>query len=317
MAAYDRHLYVFGGAADNNLSNDVHCYDLDNQSWSIIPPSSDSQLPSGRLFHAATVVRDAMYVFGGTIDNNIRSGEMYRFQLAAFPKCTLYDDFGRLLESGQFTDINFLVGEKEVVVPAHVAMVAARSTWLRARIRDSRHARTRHIDKLFRETEGRPPPQDCPVLEVRLPEADPEAFKMVLDFIYMDQIDPTKGQRERQATNEVVLSMMQVYMLAVQFQLKRLETLCISYLELSINHRNVLDALKNASALNLSFIKEFCLRYIIKESSYNKIVMSKEFETLDQPLMVEIIRRRQAPQLRSLQEGASVDQGPGLNQDLR
>ena len=133
----------------------------------------------------------------------------------------------------------------------------------------------------------------------------------------MDQIDPTKGQRERQATNEVVLSMMQVYMLAVQFQLKRLETLCISYLELSINHRNVLDALKNASALNLSFIKEFCLRYIIKESSYNKIVMSKEFETLDQPLMVEIIRRRQTPQLRSLQEGASVDQGPGLNQDLR
>ena len=31
MATYDRHLYVFGGAADNNLSNDVHCFDLDTQ----------------------------------------------------------------------------------------------------------------------------------------------------------------------------------------------------------------------------------------------------------------------------------------------
>ena len=42
-----------------------------------------------------------MYVFGGTTDNNIRSGEMFRFQLAAYPKCTLYDDFGRLLKSGK------------------------------------------------------------------------------------------------------------------------------------------------------------------------------------------------------------------------
>lgn len=44
-----------------------------------IPPSA--QLPSGRLFHAAAVISDAMYIFGGTVDNNIRSGEMYRFQV--------------------------------------------------------------------------------------------------------------------------------------------------------------------------------------------------------------------------------------------
>lgn len=35
----------------------------------------------GRLFHAACVVGDAMYVFGGTVDNNVRSGDMYRFQV--------------------------------------------------------------------------------------------------------------------------------------------------------------------------------------------------------------------------------------------
>ena len=319
MVAFDRQLYVFGGAADNNLSNDVHCFDLDTQAWSIIPPSPDSQLPSGRLFHAAAIVGEAMFVFGGTIDNNIRSGEMYRFQLAAYPKCTLHDDFGRLLESGQFTDIHFLVGETEEVVAAHIAMVAARSEWLRTRIREARQARNVHINKLFGEAAAmsRPLQQDCPVLEVRLPEAEPTAFRMVLDFIYTDQIDPTKGRREQHATNGVVLAMMQVYMLAVQFYMKRLENLCIGYLEASIHHRNVLDALKNASQLKLYSIKEFCLRYIIKDSSYNKIVMSKEFETLDQPLMVEIIRRRQAPQLRSLQEGAQQEQGPTLPEDMR
>ena len=40
------------------------------------------QFPSGRLFHAAAVVKDAMYIFGGTIDNNVRSGELYRFQVS-------------------------------------------------------------------------------------------------------------------------------------------------------------------------------------------------------------------------------------------
>ena len=39
------------------------------------------QMPSGRLFHAAAVIHDAMYIFGGTVDNNVRSGEMYRFQV--------------------------------------------------------------------------------------------------------------------------------------------------------------------------------------------------------------------------------------------
>lgn len=40
-------------------------------------------MPSGRLFHAAAVIHDAMYIFGGTVDNNVRSGEMYRFQVSS------------------------------------------------------------------------------------------------------------------------------------------------------------------------------------------------------------------------------------------
>lgn len=42
-------------------------------------------MPSGRLFHAAAVIQDAMYIFGGTVDNNVRSGEMYRFQVSIKP----------------------------------------------------------------------------------------------------------------------------------------------------------------------------------------------------------------------------------------
>ena len=75
----------------------------------------------------------------------------------------------------------------------------------------------------------------------------------------------------------------------------RLEQLCVFYLEAAVNTNNVLTALKNASQFGLDFFKEYCLKFIIKESNFNHIVNSQEFETLDQPLMVEIIRRRQAP----------------------
>ena len=43
----------------------------------------------------------------------------------------------------------------------------------------------------------------------------------------------------------------------------------------------------------LLLIKEYCLKFVTKESNYSHIVMSKEFESLDQALMVEVIRRKQ------------------------
>ncbi|KAK2121146.1 Leucine-zipper-like transcriptional regulator 1 [Saguinus oedipus] len=51
MVAFDRHLYVFGGAADNTLPNELHCYDVDFQTWEVVQPSSDSEVtvPKGVL----------------------------------------------------------------------------------------------------------------------------------------------------------------------------------------------------------------------------------------------------------------------------
>ncbi|XP_071555210.1 leucine-zipper-like transcriptional regulator 1 isoform X2 [Temnothorax nylanderi] len=314
MVSFDRHLYVFGGAADSALSNDLHCYDLDTQTWNVILPSTDSQVPPGRLFHASAVIGDAMFIFGGTVDNNIRSAEMYRFQFSSYPKCTLHDDFGKLLQYGNFCDVEFIVGELETKIPAHVAMVAARSQFLRARIRQAREKRDKYIEQQFVSSNEVPP------LEVRLKDAVPEAFKMVLNYIYTDRIDPTKrpdDKIEDPQSNCIVLLMMDVYRLAVQFNMERLEQLCVNYLEATISHANVLEALRNAVHLKLYFIKEFCLSFVVKENNYNEIVMSQEFETLDQPLMVEIIRRRQMPQTRTFTkyEYESVT-GTSLEQDM-
>ena len=47
------------------------------------------------------------------------------------------DDFGKLLMSKQFCDVNFIVGSdgEEEVIPAHVAIVAARSEKLQEKLR--------------------------------------------------------------------------------------------------------------------------------------------------------------------------------------
>ncbi len=57
----------------------------------------------------------------------------------------------------------------------------------------------------------------------------------------------------------------------------------------------------------LSISQEYCLKFIVKESNYSQIIMTKEFEKIDQPLMVEIIRRRQLPPVRPLSEPQHVD----------
>lgn len=316
MVAFDRHLYVFGGAADSTLSNDLHCFDLDAQTWSVILPAYESLVPSGRLFHAATVVGDAMFIFGGTIDNNVRSGEMYRFQFATYPKCTLHDDYGKLLETRQFADIQFLVGSGKVKVLAHFALVAARSSYLRSKIRDAKMERDLYLDKMFGTTKVAY--ADVPLMEVVIEDADPEAFEMVLNYIYMDLIDPTKKANEGEDvySSRIVLLMMNVYRLAVKFKMTRLEQLCVQYLNATICLKNVLEALHNAVTLGLDFIKEFCLRFIVKETNYNQIVMSKEFEDLDRALMVEIIRRKQMPLTKFHFDTTAITLGASLQQDM-
>ncbi|KAK2574175.1 Leucine-zipper-like transcriptional regulator 1 [Acropora cervicornis] len=181
---------------------DRYLFSLDDKSWEVVQPAVDSEVPSGRLFHDADVINNEMYIFGGTVDNN----------LASYPRCTLRADFGRLLDSNQFCDMVFLIGEEGTCFPAHAAFVSARSPWLRTQLLRAR--------------------EKC------------------------------------------------------QLEIGSLEALCVQYIESSICQENVLVALDSAARLQLDPLK----------ANYNNIIMSKNFESVPQKLMVEIIRRRQVPQ---------------------
>ena len=97
-----------------------------------------------------------------------------------------------------------------------------------------------------------------------------DAFRLVLQYLYTDQIrlDPT--QAFSPALIQVITKVLQ---LSIDFQLVKLEKLCIKYLEASVNVENVLETLKNAfsaSSVSLVPIKEYCLKFIIKEAHYNR-----------------------------------------------
>uniref|UniRef100_A0A8C2T5M9 Leucine zipper like post translational regulator 1 n=1 Tax=Coturnix japonica TaxID=93934 RepID=A0A8C2T5M9_COTJA len=354
MVAFDRHLYVFGGAADNTLPNELHCYDVDSQTWEVIQPSPDSevkhsaflsafyfpscnssfedgciyslpfvhffpQLPSGRLFHAAAVISDAMYIFGGTVDNNIRSGEMYRFQFSCYPKCTLHEDYGRLWENRQFSDLEFVLGEKEERVRGHTAIVTARCKWLKKKIMQARE----RLKQVNIEDEGHAACQKdgiggnvklCrlqPLLEVPIREAEAQPFEVLMQFLYTDKIKyPRKGHVQD------VLLIMDVYKLALNFKLSRLEQLCLQYIEASVDLQNVLIVCENANKLQLDQLKEHCLNFVVKESHFNQVIMMKEFEHLSSSLIVEIVRRKQQPPVRTHSD-QPLDIGTSLIQDMK
>lgn len=110
MVAFGSQLYVVGGTTGQCLLNELHAYDLDTETWRVVQPAEGSAEPSARVFHAAAVCGSAMFLFGGTLENNIRSAELFRLQFANYPKCTLHDDFARFLQAAQFTDLLFVVG---------------------------------------------------------------------------------------------------------------------------------------------------------------------------------------------------------------
>ncbi|KAL7743572.1 hypothetical protein ACLKA6_013377 [Drosophila palustris] len=318
MVHHDRFLYVFGGSADSTLPNDLHCYDLDSQVWSIIHPEQNSDVPSGRVFHASAVISDAMYIFGGTVDNSVRRGDTYRFQFSSYPKCTLRDDFGKFFHEKQFCDIQFVVGVEEIRILAHIAFVAARSKYLRNKILSAREARQQQMEKVYGV--GQVDAQAlntgvgadrAPMLEVRLAHASPEAFEIILNYIYTDRIDLKDSY-----SKNIIILITDIYQLAGLFTMPRLAHGCIQYLDYKINKGNVLEALYNADKSNIKIIKDHCMQFIIKDENFDDVVMSSEFSDLDKPLLVEIIRKRLHPSKLVMETSFESNIGTTLEIDL-
>lgn len=297
MVYHGRHLYVFGGAVDSTLPNDVYSFDLDSKGWTVVSPTSCSEIPSERLFHAAAVLDDAMYIYGGTMDKKDRTNQVYRFQFTSHPPCTLRNDFGKLFAGSTCqSDLLFILNHQNrihVTFSAHRAIVCARSPYFMRQVCRILEDKKKILSAISEDSSICPDPMDP--IEIQLTaNTSPDAFDLVLRFMYTDEVK-WRHVSDDPLSNLLVLIMMDVYRLSVQFGLIKLTNLCESYLNAAITTSNVLTVLSQASILELLSIKEVCLKFIIKESNYQAVIMAEEFESLPQPLMVEIVRRKHQP----------------------
>lgn len=116
-----------------------------------------------------------------------------------------------------------------------------------------------------------------PLLRVAIREAEAQPFEVLMQFLYTDKIKyPRKGWlrwgwcRNRTGVAwvslrlrgllgaghvEDVLLIMDVYKLALSFQLRRLEQLCRQYIEASVDLQNVLVVCESAARLQLGQLK--------------------------------------------------------------
>jgi N-acetylneuraminic acid mutarotase len=283
MVPYRDHLYVFGGACDGILDNEIHCFNVESCNWSIIVPLEESQIPTGRVFHTAAVCGDSMYIFGGTVDSIAnRSGELYSFKFSSFPSCTLTNDFAKLLHTMPMSDVHFIVGNEREPVSAHAVVVAARSPFIRRKILEAYQTEAPSTDPPFLPSQP---------VEVIITEVSIATFTHAIYYMYTDRLIHPSSDLHSDSANQVLL-MIDLYKFSLLLETRRLELLCMQYLEASVNENNVLLVLETASELNLSRLKEYCMKFVIRESNYRKVIMSSSFEGIDQSLMVQIVRRQ-------------------------
>jgi hypothetical protein len=248
-----------------------------------------------RSFMAASVHGESIYIFGGNVDQNTRSNELYRFKLPTQPKCTLREDFYKLLEKELFCDLNFNVDN--VMVKAHCAIVACRSVYFRQRIRTAYEC----MKKGQEESSNKPSDGCLPIpfslepasgtsIELKIAETNSvNSFKIILEFLYTDRVVSIEGKEQRL---EFLKLMADVYKLSEQYSLAKLTHICEHFFESTISCSNVLSILQYVDNLSLTYLKECCIKFLIKEANFNQIVMSNEFELLDRTLIVEVIRRQ-------------------------
>ena len=155
-------------------------------------------MPSARSFMAASVFDGSLHIFGGTVDQSTRSNELYRFKLPIQPKCTLRKDFYKLLQKELLCDLNFIIGD--VKIKAHCAIVSCRSVYLRKRVKNCIDSLLINSSTSSTDQNNVPKPSfllndDKTIIDIQINDTNnPDAFRIVLEFIYTDCIISIEGK---------------------------------------------------------------------------------------------------------------------------
>jgi hypothetical protein len=175
----------------------------------------------------------------------------------------LVNDFGRLVNQPDMSDVTFIIEGQEV--HAHRAILAVRSEYFRALL----------FNGLMRESVA----AGAAVNPITLSDVSHSVFLKVLEYLYTDSIQG------------VTLELgMHLLIASEQFMLDRLKALCEDLIRREIGVHNAINILVVSHQHNAMGLKEIALGFIL-ENLQQKDIQSGLSELKSEPdLLVEIIQ---------------------------
>lgn len=156
-------------------------------------------------------------------------------------KCIL--DCNRHMYENQIAcDINFLVGENEVSIPAHKYILVSRSCVFYSMFYGP-----------LAETKS----------DIRLPDIEPDVFKTLLQYLYLDEIE---------IKPEMVLPLLYA---SKKYSVQKLSKKCLKYLALDQSSENVCAILEQSHLYDEIELQNKCMEYICAHAK--EVVESEDF----------------------------------------
>jgi hypothetical protein len=244
----------------------VYCFDSNH--WTqVIATHGDA--PSGRSSLVAQIYENSLYVFGGYNGTTVLN-DFYQFRLKLIdvPPPALVNDFKRLVNNPESSDVHFVVDGKDVY--AHKAILSVRSEYFRVML----------CGGVFRES-GTTEKGKSIQTPIELPDVSYPVFLNVLEFLYTDTLK-----------NVSIDSGIQLLIASELFMLDRLKALCEDLIRRDICVDNVISILVAAHRHNASGLKDLALEFILGQLN-DPVVMTGLTELKADPdLLLEIIKRK-------------------------
>ncbi|KAA0718288.1 BTB/POZ domain-containing protein 9 [Triplophysa tibetana] len=171
----------------------------------------------------------------------------------------LSEQLGALVPGEEYSDVTFIVEEKRF--PAHRVILAARCQYFRA--------------LLFGGLK-----ESVPQAEVRLEETHPEAFSMLLRYLYTGRATLSEAREE---------TLLDFLGLAHRYDLQPLEASICEFLRTLLSTRNVCLVFDVASLYCLSGLTEACCAFMDRNA--NDVLKSDGFLTLSKSALLTMVRR--------------------------
>ncbi len=239
-------MYLYGGYSGSQRLADMHAYDFETNAWSQVD-ANIGEVPSGRSSLVAQVYENNMYIFGGYNGSTVLN-DFYKFRLKpiGIPPTGLVNDFLRLLNDSEMSDVCFLVEGKEVY--SHRAILAIRSEYFRALLYNG-HLRE-SVDSMDRSS----------LAPIKLSDVSHTVFVKVLEYLYTDNV--------RDVTLELGIHLL---IASEHFMLDRLKFLCEDIIRRDINVHNVINILVTSHQHNALGLKEIALDFILTNLTAKEI----------------------------------------------